>query len=756
MARWGRLLETRSTLSEDEHEAFVGAFLAGEADLRSEQQSRHNQLLDILNEADDVDLLARASLAYLTYDPDTYKEWETDRSPAHIEYLALQVLGIGHFQPKDVDPRRQTELTERAIDLARDLFRGAQTLTVIEMVKAHQAAPDDPTPEYVFKTRMESMMIRGSGYDEHLERVIHGCFDTLDQECLDLLGFTAGDALAIVPAVSDLINERITPRFQLVGDQIEELYRVLKAERRRPHLQPRMFPDSFVQLPPTVAKERLSFLALMSVYSDSRSLALVAPEEISGLTGIDPQRCKAALDAFSCPTEAYDPTHHAYPTGAHPLTVCPFIKIEDANYLLAVPSSMIDAIRPAMEDLLSKTNLWDRYLEGRAKFVETESTSLLAKALPGARSWVGIPWRSQTAEGEIDGLVGTDDLSLRLQCKSGGLAASARRGAPLRMRRAIQDLIEKAADQHQALATALESELPGALGFTTDQTAVLQAPMQFEVIVSLEDVTAWATETSKLRHLGALPQGRHVPWVLSLTDLMVVVDLLKGSQLAHYLVRRQRIERDGRIEAHDELDWVGHYLSEGLYFDRFFEGDDPPSRFRLLSYTEPIDAWYFTRAGIRRTEAPKPSQDIPPALDALLMRLEQERPRHWVVASIALLDGDDTSRGIWDSAIRDAGAKLHDQGWTNASQMFIERVGITLMIDLRIPWPDIRKHVLDYCRRKAKEVHLESWVAIGEGSSGPLFVIVIEPADNPVGEVFLTPPRVAGGRTMTALNTSTA
>ena len=58
-----------------------------------------------------------------------------------------------------------------------------------------------------------------------------------------------------------------------------------------------------------------------------------------------------------------------------------------------------------------------------------------------------------------------------------------------------------------------------------------------------------------------------MPWVLSLTDLMAVTDLLQGAELVHYLLRRQRIERDGRIEAHDELDWVGHYLKEGLYFD---------------------------------------------------------------------------------------------------------------------------------------------------------------------------------------------
>jgi hypothetical protein len=138
---------------------------------------------------------------------------------------------------------------------------------------------------------------------------------------------------------------------------------------------------------------------------------------------------------------------------------------------------------------------------------------------------------------------------------------------------------------------------------------------------------------------------------------MAVTDLLQEAELVHYLLRRQRIERDGRIEAHDELDWVGHYLAEGFYFDSYFDQETPPDVFRLLSYTEPINAWYFTREGVRMVEAPKPSQDIPKNLDLLIRRLEHERPRHWILAAIALLNGDQESRDLWHKAIANAGAE---------------------------------------------------------------------------------------------------
>lgn len=747
VARWGNRLELRNMLTREEHEQVVTAFLSTGDELRTEQEARRERLAAVLQEADAIDLLARIGLTYLQFDPDSFAESQNDRSPAHVEYLALQVLALNSFERKEIDLRRQAQLSGEALGIVREMFQGAQMLTIHAGVEGQRAAADDPTAEYMMRTRLESLGVRGSGYAEHLEQVIHGCFDGLDKECRALLGFTASDALSLGPAVARLMSRRLEPLFDEASSFREKMFLALKRERRNRSKQPRLLPDFVLDLPPNKAKEHVSMIARMFMLRNSRSISLITPKALTEVSDVLEPAWRAILDAFACPPSAYVPIHHAYPTGAHPLTMKPLLKVDEDCYLAPVLTSMIDAVRPRMEDLLSETPLWDRYLKARGKYLENEATRLLAGAFPGSRSWVGVSWHSPRDSSDLDGLVTSDDLGLRMQCKAGRLSGASRRGAPLAMKRDIKELIENAADQHAALADALTTNDPVSLGFSSEQVRALAAPLQFEIIVCLDDVTVWATQAHELQALGALPRDRAIPWVLSVTDLMAVTDLLDGSQLAHYLVRRQRLERDGRIWAHDELDWVGNYLAEGLFFDDYFNTDEPPARHGLMSYTDDIDAWYFTRAGQRQTPAPKPSQRVPPKLASLLKRLEREQPAHWVIGAIALLDGDQDSRDLWESAIDNAESKVSEDGWSNASQGFHDRYGVTLMIDRRIPWPVIRRHVAAYCRTKADQTGCPNWVGIGEGESGGLFIVTInQDPDIGIPEVFLRPPPPTPGK----------
>jgi len=742
MARFGRFLTAKATLSPDQHAQAVDGLLASEENQRREQSQRRERLIEILGKVDSIDLVARASLTYLHFDPDTYKEWESDRSPAHVEYLALQALGAGPSTPVGANPLEASRLTFEALDIVRALFKSASYLSVLDGIKARRQNPNDPTVEYMVKTRLESLVVRGTGYSEHLARVLQGCLGPFDRECRDLLGFTGSQALALTHGMADLISDRLEPRWKEAATGHAETLRAWKRARKHRDKGDPLFPKWVLDLPIASARQHIGFLVSSWLFADTRSLALVTPEELASHCSLEVAACRAFLNAFTCTRELFQPEHHSFPGGAHPLTIQPILHTE-GGYLLPVPSTMAEAIRPRMEDLLRQhPETWERYVELRGRYLEQEATTLLAQALPGSTSWRRIVWRATSDDGDLDGLVAADDLAMRIQCKAGRLTAPARRGARERMRRDIGELIEDSARQHLALDTALKAGSAGSIGLSDAQANALKAPMQLEVIVCLDDVGVWATEAHELRKLGVLPADRQVPWVLSLTDLMVVTDLLYGSEFVHYLLRRQRLERDGRMMAHDELDWVGHYIAEGLYFDRYFEGARPPQAFRLLSYTEPIDAWYLTREGLRTVEAPKPTRQLPPHLGKLIRRLEEERPPHWIMAAMGLIDGDEKSREMWNRAIKHALARVPNLGWSNASQIFDGRLGVTLYIDVRTPGAAVRLRVSDYCQKKAEECDQANWIGIGEGATGGLIVVLVERKPPPsLAEVFLDPPR---------------
>jgi len=713
-------------------------------ELVTNRENLRVRLLEILGKTDVPDLISRASLTYLTIDPDTYKESESDKSPAHIEYLALQALDVGFQRIPDENPGEAYSLTNEAIHIVRQLFDLTHAIILHETANEYDANPNDQTVNYRFSTRIHSLGVRSFGYPEHVSRLIKGCLTPIDKECREIVGFTASDALKLTTCAGELISDRVKNQHTLAYSDIDKQVQQVKRMRRGREPVNDSIPAHWLTQPWNDVKDQIALAYHAYTFQNSYDLAKICPQDLQGHTGLDTAICRAFLNAFSCSRENFVSEHHRMPTGAHPLTIQPILCISDDEYIFPAISMMLDAIRPRMEDLLSqKPKVWQRYLTLRGKYLEIESKNLLASALPGSRSWNGIKWASPTDNSDLDGLVTTDDLTLRIQCKAGRLSASTRRGATSRMKKDLHNLVKSASDQHAALETAIKNNSPIEIGFSKDQESALIAPIQIEAIVCLDDVTVWSTEAHDLAKTGTLPENRNVPWILSLTDLMAVVDLLNGSFLAHYLLRRQRLERDGRISAHDELDWVGHYITVGLHFDDFFKEGQETDHIHLTSFTEEIDSWYFKRAGYRSVPTQKPRQELPEHLGRLIHRLESERPHHWIFAAVGLLDGDDSCRKLWDHNISQIGRKLQAFGWSNATQVFNGRLGMTIFLDKRFNVPDIREQVNQYSQIKAEKHNIPNWVTISEGKDRKLFIAILQRHSPSLFEIF-TQPTILG------------
>jgi hypothetical protein len=734
--RDGKDIYTQNNQTQEEHQQFL-ALVRDEMlpRLRDERTRLRERLDEILKEADAVDLLARAGFLYLPIDPDTFKEWENDRSPGHIEYLALQVLPSCLDQAVDVHPMEAASLTGEVIGLVRELFEIENQLLAFGMAQKPEVMHDQ-TEQYRVRSQMESLSVRGSAYTEHVRAILLGTLGQFDTECERLLGFTAEQAINLVPAIAEVVGLRLAPRLEEADAARAMMLAQLPKQRRKG--VPGPVPDWIVNMKPTEAKRWVRHIALMWTFSNARELATFTAADVAEVSGIPEANVAAFLAAFTCTPDNYRAVHHRFPVGAHPLTEAPILRVQD-GYMLPVPSAMFEALRPRMEDLLQRAdaNVWDRYAKARADFVETESVRRLREAIPGANGFTGLGWKSTSDESDLDGLVAVDAFTLRIQTKAGRVHAPSRRGAPERMRANLTALIKEAAQQHQALDLALKAEGAVAIGLGRHQQALELAPFQVEVIVCLDDVTVWATESHHLRKIEMLPADRPIPWILSLADLMAVTDILQGAQLLHYITRRVRLEAFGKIAAHDELDWVGYYIDRGLYFEDMFEGPDAPSEYRLLSFTEAFDAWYFTREGVRDVPAPKPKQPLPSRVAALIEALEDERPPQWTIGALSLLMGSDVARQEVDNRLANAANRRLTHGWSNGTQVFEGIVGFTYFMDYRPPRDNFPAKLSAYVDEKMTQGYAPNWIAIGDCGDGTLRVEVRSQHPDGVVRVFI-------------------
>jgi hypothetical protein len=645
--------------------------------------------------------------------------------------------------------------TNRAIDAVRELFeQSTNLLHMRSILKVNEPGVDVGFEEFRRETLLQSLNIRGTAYAEHSAAVLEGCLGPFDAECKTILGFTAGEAWSLSDAANIVIVTRLDERLSTMFADYAIHEKTLKRLRHK-----RLLPDWIAELTPTQQKNWLKKRLQMEALKDALTLMTITPADLSAQThrsadhdeALDPRvfpghrptlrvdetAAEAWLKTFTCPPAAYNQTFHRQPSGGHPLTQRPILEVSN-GYLVPVPTALWEALRPVMEDALrdAGTRVWSRYDRHRATWVERTATERIAAALPGAKSWVGVDWSSDNDSSDLDGLVGADDFGARIQAKAGRISPPARRGAPS-MAEDVQAVINDAAHQHSRLADALNAQTPAELGFDTDQAAALEAPLSVEIVVCLDDVTVWATQTHKLRRLVALPDTPQVPWVLSLTDLMAVTDLLEGAQLVHYITRRLRLEAEQRVETHDELDWVGNYIARGLFFDDIFERPDAPDVLRLTSFTGPFDTWYFSRAGVLRNPVPRPEQPMPADVRRLLRALARNRPPHWIIASLLILNGDNDVRERLVDAMRHTTTRARALGWSACTFVF-DDYSVTLMVDQLNSGRPLRRRLRQHWEDKVDQHGRPNAVGIGLGADGRLVVELIEREHSlTVGHVLL-------------------
>jgi len=711
------------------HKAMQAAMKQFHVDAPTQIEEKVSRLEGLLQAFNPLDVMAQMSFSHIMTNPETYTEVDHEGSQGHVEYLTLVSLTSPY---REGEGRLINGPDFEAIDkLVRDIIFSTIWYYGTENADPTREEPPDVLQELRFKTILNEFLVRNPGYPQHLEDVLEALFggEPAASWMMKTLGFTIEDAIGFARSIGDMITQRLLRRRDRAREMEAEWMREVRGYRRS-GVQRGVIPENLLQSWANLSDRKVrrqirnavigwTFLAVGDTCSFTTN-------DLAAASGATEGRARSFLDAFSLDFGSV-PSRFRLPQATHPLQRRPIVR-HPRGYLCPVPQMISWALRPGLEAMLNPgsedargatVSTWEGYQKARGSYLVKEAVRLIAEGLRSEKSYEGLKY-TLNEEGrvetyDLDGLVLFDRMAFLVEGKAGQFRPAARRGAPKGM---IEDLKKLVAEPHeQALRARRYIEHSASPVFETKDGQVVSYDKNRHatsvlVTVSLEPLDSFVTTLHHLEGLGIFSEGE-LPWAVQLLDLRVISELTEfPSQFVHYLQRRLRLNDLKKIAAHDELDWFGNYVSEGLYFDNVL-AEKKADLLTLASYTTAIDAYYMHQAGIRKAPAPKPRQPMPEVFRQLLTELEKNDGEGYVSVATTLLDlGGKERKLVAKHIVRCRVQSVRDRKMHDFSLEFADW-GLTVVSMPGLPEKDFASRLQILTQVKKYRSKKGRWVTLG-------------------------------------------
>jgi hypothetical protein len=674
--RKGRFSEIAVRRTPEEHRALVEHIRSTRPKLIAELDETVARLRSLMTRLPIQEFLSNLAMRIMAHDPETYKETDGRESMVLLEY-ATWLYVIGNQCSLTAIDMRGFELFNQVRELLQASIEQVQLVWATQHVEAGR---DSPTAldHIIFRTRCENLNVRASDYRPHLAETLRSLFDGFS------IKLDSGETVPSVEeilwchrAASKLVNDRLNSLLHEQIALVEKADAVLTGRSAGADAQEEArFLAELAQKHSEDRKEAREFMSrICSSWSAFRAADVfrISITDLAMVSGCSAATARAFLELFAIePGE--DSGSNLRPNRIDAISEQPLLRVGSDTFLAHLLVLIPWAIRPRLEGLLRmEQRLWKAYEKRRSRYLEDECTKLLASVNGSSRAFSRLAYSFAEGGGpaeqfELDGLVLLDRALFIVEAKSGNMRQAGRRGAPS----VLEDLEALVAHPHEQALRALRyvNSAESVMFRLEDPSQVIEIRAGdfsriFLVTPTLDHLEAFATHLSNLKELGMLGQGT-LPWSVYLNDLRIIVDCVEGAgQLVHYLTRRARVE-ELSVEAHDELDWFGHYLFEGLYFEEIAR----TACLTLGSFTTIFDDYYLYVEGVRQTITKKPRQEMPDVMRELIATLERATPAGFVLAICALLDGNVSARKEFANCVLDRRAQAIRHGFSAQRMTF--------------------------------------------------------------------------------------
>lgn len=305
----------------------------------------------------------------------------------------------------------------------------------------------------------------------------------------------------------------------------------------------------------------------------------------------------------------------------------------------------------------------DRWRAARARAVDRHATSLIHRALPGSSAFSNVFIDGPDGREEVDGIVVFDDIVILIEGKGAPLNLKARRGSVDKLLSQFRELITHGWRQLERDRAFVLGGRPAKF-YTEAGNCVLEINRDeirrcYKLLPCLDGFVNAGTVIHQLVDLDILPADAYA-WILSLTDLHIVLDILRRpAELVGYMEFRERWTRDRRLRLLDEievLDLYRHQLNVAGLLAKVPDGGRamfPPSQ---ATY----DRWYHGQAGLGPV-VDRPKVLMHPRMRRFVDELQRTRPDGWLASATAAMQVPrevlrvlgEAERGLADQARQD-------------------------------------------------------------------------------------------------------
>ena len=488
---------------------------------------------------------------------------------AKVEYLVGVALSVDPTGDADTPP----EVTDRVRQLVSEIFDGDLFRMIIASLET--ADGDNAEREVLLQQlRLEYQADRMPGYAVHLEHVDAEVFGQHHDYYLNGIGFDPADVIRVTRRHARWVNQAFTSSLGALADSLNS---------DAPN-----------------AEAAAAWLSAMN------AATLWDPDDVAACTGVPIEQITAMFDFFS--TEFGCQPEFRAPGDSNRARTHPCIKLNDGTYLVPDPWALSAVVhqRLAAE---AKHNGFDpqKYYRHRQDAHERLVAGALKKVLGPSNVHSTQHYDLASGDhGEIDSLV-CAEWPLVVEAKAVALTEAGRRGAPRRVDTKLKDILGKALDQTNRALTYILDEGGRSFAPTENGRQMQLLPNDVSggtaMIVTFERIDPLASGG-----LAVADEVNRPTWVVSLTDLLMVTDILDNPAAFHHYAKTRAAMHSAEASAAAEADALGDYLVDRLrVIDQ--SSSEEPARIFIGYWCAAINDFYTRQeTGL---ETSKPATGVP-------------------------------------------------------------------------------------------------------------------------------------------------